>query len=98
VAHCPPEFLADLADLFAELRTWPAMVETKPTVFYIRREPFLHFHLDSDGKRHADVKGLKGWIRHDMPRPTSAAKRRAFLRELRQRYAEKSPKAPSRSA
>jgi hypothetical protein len=98
MAHCPPELLADLAELFAELRTWPAVVETKPAVFYVRREPFLHFHLDPDGKRHADVKGLKGWVRHDMPRPISATRRRAFLGELRRRHAEKSPKARARAS
>jgi len=94
MAHCPPELLDDLGDLFAEVRTWPAMVQKKCGVFYVRREPFLHFHVDSDGRRHADVKGRAGWARHDLPRPVSATRRRAFLGELRRRYAEKSPRSP----
>jgi len=89
MAHCPPELLDDLADLFAELRTWPAVVEKKFAVFYVRRNPFLHFHVDSDGKRHADIKGQTGWVRHDLPRPASMTRRRAFLRELHRHYAEK---------
>ena len=89
MAHCPPELLADLADLFAELRTWTGVVEKKSGVFYVRRQPFLHFHLGEGGRRQADIKGWTGWARHDLPRPISAARRRAFLRELRLRHAEK---------
>ena len=89
MAHCPPELLADLADLFAELRALTGVVEKKPGVFYVRRQPFLHFHLGEGGRRQADIKGRAGWGRHDLPRPLSAARRRAFLRELRRRHAEK---------
>ena len=87
--RCPPERLDDLAGVFAELRTWTGVVEKKPAVFYIRRDPFLHFHLAEGGRRHADVKGRGGWVPFDLPHPLSAARRRAFLRELRARYAER---------
>jgi hypothetical protein len=90
VAHCPPEELDDLADLLAELRTWTGVVEKKPNVFYVRREPFLHFHLIEGGRRRADIKdGREGWTQLDLPRPLSAARRRTFLRELRMRHGEK---------
>lgn len=46
MAYCPPELLADLADFLAEVRTWAWVIEKKPNVFYVRRQPFLHFHLD----------------------------------------------------
>jgi hypothetical protein len=45
MASCPPELLDDLAGLLAELRTWAWVIEQKPNVFYVRREPFLHFHV-----------------------------------------------------
>jgi hypothetical protein len=81
VAHCPPELLDDIA--------WAGVVERKPGVFYVRRQPFLHFHLVDGGHRRADVKGRTTWVQIDLPRPVSAARRRAFLRELRIRYGEK---------
>jgi len=88
VRRCPPEALADLADVFAELRTWDGVVEKKPGIFYAHRQPFLHFHLGEGGRRRGDVKGRTGWVQVDLPGQLSAAWRRAFLRELRRRHAE----------
>jgi hypothetical protein len=94
VAHCPPALLDDIADVLADLRAWPGVVEKSPGVFYARRNPFLHFHLVKGGlvkggRRRADVKGRAGWTSLDLPRPISAAKRRAFLKLLGARYREK---------
>ena len=89
MAHCPPELLDDLADLVAEVRTWAGVIEKKLGVFYVRGQPFLHFHLVEGERRRADVKGRMGWVQLDLPRPISATRRRAFLRELRLRYGEK---------
>jgi hypothetical protein len=49
VAHCPPDLLDDLAEVFALLGTWAGVVQKTPGVFYLRREPFLHFHLLKGG-------------------------------------------------
>lgn len=87
--HCPAELLDDLIDLFAEIRSWPGVVEKKPGVFYVRREPFLHFHLLAGNRRRADVKGRADWVQMDLPRPIPARTRRTLLRELRVRHAEK---------
>ena len=89
MARCPIEELDDLADVLAEVRSWPGVVEKKPGVFYVRREPFLHFHLQQDGLRRADVKGATGWIPLALPRPLPAARRRAFLRELKTHHARR---------
>jgi hypothetical protein len=89
VAHCPPELLDDLAPLLAELRTWARVVEKSAGVFYVGREPLLHFHLLAGGRRRADVKGRASWVEIDLPRPASATRRRALLRELRTRHREK---------
>jgi hypothetical protein len=98
MAHCPPALLDDIADVLADLRAWPGVVEKSPGVFYAGTNPFLHFHLIKDGlikdglikdgRRRADVKGRAGWTSLDLPRPISAAKRRAFLRLLGARYRE----------
>ncbi len=89
MAHCPPELLDDVADVLAEVRAWAGIVEKRPGFFYLRRLPFLHFHLVAGGERRADVKGRAGWIPLDLPRPITATRRRAFLRELRMRYRER---------
>jgi hypothetical protein len=89
VAYCPPELLDDLADVIAEVCTWSGVIEKKPGVFYVRGQPFLHFHLVEGGRRRADVKGRTDWVPLDLPRPASTTRRRAFLRELRMRYGER---------
>ena len=93
MAHRPFELLDDLGEVFAEVRTWADVIERKPGVFYVRREPFLHFHL-IDGRRRADVKGRDDWTRMDLPHPAPPARRRALLRELRRRHREKRVGAP----
>jgi hypothetical protein len=91
MARCPLELLDDVAGVMAELKTWDGIVETKPAVLYLRRQPFLHFHLMEDGRRRADIKTRAGWIPIELPRPLSATRRRAFLGELRRRYRERAP-------
>jgi hypothetical protein len=81
--------LDDLADLLAEVRAWAGVMEKSPGVFYLKRQPFLHFHLVKGERRRADVKDGAGWAQLDLPRPVSAARRRMLLRMLRARYAGK---------
>jgi hypothetical protein len=88
MAHCPPEMLADLVAVLAEVRGWAGVREDKPGVFYVRRQPFLHFHLMKDGTRRGDIKDSRGWISLDLPRPISATRRQALRRELRRQYRE----------
>jgi len=90
MAHCPLHLLDDLADLLAEVRTWSGVIEKKPGVFYVRGQPFLHFHLLAGGRRCADVKVRRAdWVRTDLPRPLPAAERRAFLRQLQQHHGQR---------
>jgi hypothetical protein len=89
LAHCPPELLDDLGDVLAEVRGWAGVKEEKPGVFYLRREPFLHFHLLKGGHRRGDIKGSRGWVSLDLRRPISNARRRALRRALRTHYREK---------
>jgi hypothetical protein len=83
MAHCPIELLDDLADVFAEVRTWATVVEKRPGVFYRGRQPFFHFHLMPGGSRRGDIKHGREWAALDLPRPLSATRRRALLRALR---------------
>ena len=89
MAHCPPELLDDLADVFANVRTWPGVIEKRPGVFYAHKRPFLHFHLLSGRRRRGDVKGHTNWVQLDLPRPVSATRQRALLRGLQMCYGDK---------
>ena len=87
--YCPPEQLDDLVDVLREVRGWEGILEKKAGIFYLRRQPFLHFHLVDGGRRRADVKGRTEWTQIDLPRPASATRRRALLRALYLRYRER---------
>ena len=89
MAHCPPALLTDLADLLADVRAWPGVVEKRPAIFYLQREPFLHFHLFPGPRRRADVKGARGWVQVVLPPKMTERTRRALGRELRRRYGER---------
>jgi hypothetical protein len=89
VAHWPPALLYDVVDVLDAVREWAGVVERRPGVFYVSRQPFLHFHLAADGRRRADIRGREGWIALGLPRPISERRRQDLLRELRRRYAER---------
>ena len=63
MAHCPPEMLADLVAVLAQVRGCAGVREDKPGVFYVRRQPFLHFHLMKHGRRRGDLGRLLNVIR-----------------------------------
>jgi hypothetical protein len=89
MGHFPVELLDDLGDVLAEVRGWAGVKERGPGVFYMRREPFLHFHLLKGGRRRGDIKGSSGWVSLDLPRPISATRRQMLRRALRAHYREK---------
>ena len=88
MAHCPFDKLADLGDCLEEVRSWPNVREPTPGTFYVKRVPFLHFHIDRDGRRWADIRDGAEWgAEVDIPLQASRAARQRFLREARRRYA-----------
>ena len=97
MAYCPPEQLDDLATVLADVCTWVGVVEKKPGVFYVRNQPFLHFHLLAGGRRRADVKGHTNWVQLDLPRPVTATGRRALSRALRMCYGQRQARGSRRA-
>jgi hypothetical protein len=82
MAHCPYDQLTDLEDVLAVIRRWPDVKELKPGTFYVRRTPFLHFHLKGE-RRWADVRAGEDWGPSlDIPLRASARAKRAFLQAL----------------
>lgn len=87
MAHCPFERLQDLFEVFEELRTWPAIREPRPGIFYVKRTAFLHFHIDGTGRRWADVRAGDSWgPQLDIPIGSSATQQKRFLSETRKRF------------
>jgi hypothetical protein len=80
--HARPEDLDRLDDLLTSLRALP-LVERTRGVFYRRSRAFLHFH-EHDGALFADIRGDADFDRFGV---TAAARRRAFLAEVRRRCA-----------
>jgi hypothetical protein len=87
MAHCPPESLDDLDAVFRELQTWDLVVQHNVGVYYLKRTPFLHFHLLAGGGRVADARDGRNWgQRIELSYPASRPRQHAFMRELRRRY------------
>lgn len=87
MAHCPYDQLADLEPALQEIRSWEFIVEPSPGVFYIKRTPFLHFHVKGDA-RWADARCGKDWGEQlDIPSPASRNQCKAFLVSVSEYYA-----------
>jgi hypothetical protein len=86
MAHCPYRLLADLEGLLDEIRNWPNIVERRPGIFYLKRTPFLHFHLQQ-GMRSADVRAGKNWgPTISVPIGAGRNTQKQILSEVKQRY------------
>lgn len=98
--HCPYEKLRDLETCFDEIRSWPEIRESKQGVFYIRRLAFLHFHIDKQERRWADIRDGALWGSEvEIALDAGTVARRAFLKEARRRHAATLATLPaSRSA
>lgn len=86
MARCPIEELKDLKVELSKIGQLPGVQEQKPGIFYLKRQGFLHFHL-KDGRRWADVRDGKAWGPEiEIPKPSTALQRAAFLKEVVARH------------
>ena len=91
-----PGRLDDLTEVLDEVRRWEGVEDRSGGTLYLRRKPFLHFHVGRDSRR-ADVRGSEGWVQVDLPEPAPASARRRLLTELRTAYAATAtPPRPAR--
>jgi hypothetical protein len=87
MAHCPADALRDLEGCLDEIRAWPAVREPRPGVLYVKRTPFLHFHVNAAGERWADARNGAEWLEHiAIPIGAPAASRRRFVGAVRRCY------------
>ena len=83
--------LDDLSVVLNELRSWPGVDEPSPATFYVKSQPFLHFHVGADSRR-ADVKCADGWEQVDLPEPCPAGVARRLHRLLSVEYRRRTAK------
>jgi hypothetical protein len=86
VSRVEPARLADLQDILAEVRSWDGVEDRGGGTYYVRRKPFLHFHVSRDQRR-ADVRGEDDWVQIELPEPASAHTKDQLLAVLRTEYA-----------
>lgn len=93
MAHCPYILLKDLESTLNSIRALPKLKEMKPGIFYFRGKGFLHFHIDKENKRWADVSDGSTWGEPIvLPFKPSKKVLDAFVREVEKRYAKATAK------
>jgi len=96
MGHARPDELLDIADVLEEIRALPGVSERSRGIFYIGRDPFLHFHTKA-GVRWADAKDGRDWG-PELPLPIGppqVAKAR-FVKEVRRRHEASTNARPRR--
>lgn len=95
MARASAATLEKLAKLLESIRAQPMLTERSAGIFYLKREPMLHFH-DTDGRIVAHLKATAGGF--DEFAVDTASGRATLLAELKQRCVarEKSAREKSR--
>jgi hypothetical protein len=84
MARASKQSLEKLEAMLAQIRAIEPLTESKPGIFYLKREPMLHFH-EQDGVAYAHMKTSEGGF--DDFAVNTVAERNALVRELRHRCA-----------
>jgi hypothetical protein len=62
MARCPYEKLKSIESVLDLVRKLDGITETKPGIFYLKKQAFLHFHEDKSTEEiWADIKEGKIW-------------------------------------
>ncbi|HEX6392164.1 MAG TPA: hypothetical protein VFZ97_01900 [Acidimicrobiales bacterium] len=78
--------LDDIADVLQQVRSWDGVEDRGGGTFYLKRKPYLHFHVGQDSRR-ADIRRFDGWVQFDLPEPLPAGLKQEFLVLLEDEYA-----------
>jgi hypothetical protein len=70
-----------LEEVLTQVRSWEGVDDRGGGTFYLRRKPFLHFHVGRDSRR-ADVRRAEGWVEIDLPEPAPPTTRQLLLELL----------------
>lgn len=88
MGRCPYDLVKNLEPAFEQIRKLEKVKETKPGIFYLKSEGFLHFHL-KDNRIWADIKEGVVWGKEfDVPEKVNKAYIDNFVREVKKRHAK----------
>ena len=90
MARCPYEKIQDLEPAFVIIKSWDKIKESKPGIYYLKTQGFLHFHIsqiDGEEKIWADCFDESNWGKI-IPVPTkiTASFIKKFIVEVKKRY------------
>ena len=87
MAHCPFDLLKDLEQPLDEIRKLAKIKESKPGIFYLKGRGFLHFHINKEQRRWADVVDGNNWgTEIDLPFNPSRNQINEFIKEVKRRH------------
>lgn len=87
MAHCKYTDIEDLETALSEIRKLEMLKETKLGIFYLKSKGFLHFHINKEGKRWADIRDGDSWgSEYAVPEKVSKAYLKKFVLEVQRRY------------
>lgn len=86
MGRCAYEKIQGLEPVFTAIQAWPDIKESKPGVYYIKSQGFLHFHDDKEGRIWADVNDGSGWKNVDVPTKLTKTFMKVFHQQLRKAY------------
>lgn len=86
MAHCKPEDIKDLTDVFESIRGLENVIEKSSGKFYLKSKGFLHFHIKGE-RRWADIRDGQSWGSEvDLPISASSLQKKKFMAEVRRRH------------
>jgi hypothetical protein len=86
MGRCAYDLIKKLEPAFDVIRLLDKVKETKPGIFYLKNQGFLHFH-EKDNKIWADVKNGVNWGEPiDIPEKISKTFLSHFLLEVNKRH------------
>lgn len=86
MGRCSYDLLNGLEPALEQIRKLPDIKETKPGIFYLKSQGFMHFH-EKDGSIWADVKNGKDWGQPiDVPPKVTKKFLSQFVNSVTERY------------
>ncbi|MBC7429824.1 MAG: hypothetical protein H7336_14515 [Bacteriovorax sp.] len=85
MGRCRYEKLEALEPALEEIRKLELLKETKPGIFYLKSQGFLHFH-EKEEKIWADVKTEKCWLPVDIPKKITKKFLKDFVKTITEHY------------
>lgn len=88
MGRCSYDLIKNLEPAFFQIRKLEKVKETKPGIFYVKSQGFLHFH-HKENRIWADIKEGSDWgIPYDIPDKVNKTFLNEFVNEVKKRHAK----------